>query len=492
MKPLSRISPAALAAFGIFGLGLAGCAVGPDYHRPPALPGQPAPKAYDNDHTNGVTWKVAEPAASQPRGQWWQMFTDTELNRLETLALTNNQNLSAAAARLEESRQLVAAARSEYYPQFTAGGTPGGDITRQRTSVNEPVQGKAAGVSHIYDTFTAPIYLGWEVDLWGRVRRLSEAARARYYASADDLESARLDVATEVANDYFSLLTLDDEYRLIANTIEAYRRSLELTQNRRHGGIVSDLDVAQAATQLHSAEVQLPDIELRRAKIRHALAILCGRPPMEFAIDTQPGRTPAVPFVPPGLPAELLEHRPDISAAERRMAAANADVGVAKAAFFPAVRLNGLAGFQSVDASSWFDWPSRMWSVGPNVDLPLFTGGLSRANLAASRAAYDENVANYRQTVLGAFGDVEDSLAAQRWLADEWTAENEAVTAARHALEIADNRYRAGLVTFLDVATAQTEALDQERNAVELQGARLTASVNLVRALGCGWTETVR
>lgn len=488
MNPRSLISLAALAASGILGLGPAGCAVGPDYHRPTALPDQPAPQAYDYNHTDGVTWKVAEPAAAQPRGQWWQMFADPGLNRLETLALTNNQNLSAAAARLEESRQLAVAARSEYFPQLAAGGTPNGDFSRQRTSINAPVQGQAAGVSHTYDTFTAPIYLGWEVDLWGRVRRLSEAARARYYASADDLESARLDVAAEVANDYFTLLTLDDEYRLIANTIEAYRRSLELTQNRRRGGIVSDLDVAQAGTQLHSAEVQLPDIELRRAKIRHALAILCGRSPLDFVIDTQPGRTPAVPFVPPGLPAELLEHRPDIAAAERRMAAANADVGVAKAAFFPAIRLNGLAGFQSVDAGSWFDWPSRMWSVGPSVELPLFTGGLNRANLAASRAAYDETVAHYRQTVLGAFGDVEDSLAAQRWLADEWTAENEAVTAARHALEIADNRYRAGLVTFLDVATAQTEALNQQRNAVELQGARLTACVNLVKALGCGWS----
>jgi multidrug efflux system outer membrane protein len=484
MKPISFFRIVLLS------MALAGCAVGPDYHRPAPLPAQPASTSFSSGGTNLVVWKLAEPSAAMPRGEWWRMFGDPELGRLETLALTNNQNLAAAVARLAQARELTAAARSEFFPQITAGGTPGGDFTRQRTSVNEPVAGKAAGVAHTYHTFTAPIYLGWEVDLWGRVRRLSEAAQARFAASADDLESAKLDVAAEVADDYFSVQTLNDEYTLIANTIEAYRRSLELTQNRRRGGIVSDLDVAQAATQLHSAEAQLPDIELRRAQTQHALAVLCGRSPMDFSVATQLQTSPAVPALPPGLPAELLEHRPDIAAAERRMAAANADVGVAKAAFFPAIKFNGLAGLQSVSASSWFDWPSRFWSVGPNLELPLFTGGLNTANLARTRAAYDETVASYRQTVLGAFGEVEDSLAAQHWLADEWRAENEAVVAALHALDIANHRYRAGLVTYLDVATAQTEALTQERSAVELQGARLTACVNLIKALGSGWTHS--
>lgn len=476
-----------IAAF--LALGLAGCAVGPNYHRPAPLPAQAVPKAFDNSGTN-VTWKVAEPSAAIPRGEWWQMFDDAELGRLEALALTNNQNLVAAVARLDQARELVAVARSEFYPQLTAGGTPNGDITRQRTSVNEPLSGKAAGLAHTYDTFTAPIYLGWEVDLWGRVRRLSEAAHARYVASTDDLESTRLDISAEVADDYFTLQTLDSEYSLITNTIGTYRRSLELTQNRRHGGIVSDLDVAQAATQLHSTEVELPDIKLRRAQTLHALAILCGQSPVDFPVPSSWQNTTTVPEIPAGLPTELLERRPDIAAAERRMAAANADVGVAKAAFFPSIKFNGVAGLQSISASTLFDWPSRFWSVGPNVELPLFTGGLNRANLRRTRAAYDETVANYRQTVLGAFGEVEDSLAAQQWLADEWTAENKAVDAARHALEIANNRYRAGLVTYLDVATAQTTALNQERNAVQLQGARLTACVNLIKALGSGWTSS--
>ena len=292
------------------------------------------------------------------------MFDDSELNRLESLALTNNQNLVAAAARLEQARALVAGARSEFFPQLTAGGTPGGDFSRQRTSVNAPQNGQPAGTAYTYNTFTAPIYLGWEVDLWGRVRRQSQAAHARFVASADDLESAKLDVAAEVADDYFALRTLDDEHTLVANTIEAYRRSLELTQNRRRGGIVSDLDVAQAATQLHTAEARLPDIELRRAQTLHALAMICGRSPVDFFIATNFSTPAVVPGIPPSLPSELLEHRPDIAAAERRMAAANADIGVAKAAFFPAIRINGLAGFQSIDSSTWFDWPSRFWSVG--------------------------------------------------------------------------------------------------------------------------------
>jgi NodT family efflux transporter outer membrane factor (OMF) lipoprotein len=471
----------------LLAVGLAGCAVGPDYHRAAALPGQPLPETFsDNNPTNATVWKIAEPSANRPRGEWWQMFNDAELNRLESLALTNNQNLAAVAARFEQARDLIAAARSEFFPQLTAGGTPNGDVTRQRTSVNQPQLGQPAGAAHTYDTFTAPVYLGWEMDLWGRIRRESEAAHARFAASTDDFESARLAVAAEVASDFFNAQTLNAEYNLVADTIVAYQRSLNLTQNRRRGGVVSDLDVAQAATQLHVAEVQLPDIELHRAQTLHALAILCGQSPVDFSIPINAALA-IVPGIPPRLPAELLEHRPDIAAAERRMAAANADIGVAKAAFFPTVKFDGLAGFQSVSFSSWFNWPSRFWAVGPSLELPLFTGGLNRAKLAASRAAYNETVANYRQTVLSAFGEVADDLAAQRLLAAEWNAENEAVTAARHALEIANNRYQSGLVTYLDVATAQTEALNQERNAVQLQGARLMTSVNLIKALGCGW-----
>ncbi len=487
MKIVSFISAITVAA------GLAGCAVGPDYKRPAALPRQPVPEKFSGDaavSTNQGIWKVAAPSAHLPRGEWWQNFGDSELNRLETLALTNNQNLVAAADRFAESRALASAANANFYPQLTAGGTPSGDINRQQTSANQPFLGKPAGKSFTYDNFTAPIYLGWEIDLWGRVRRQSEAAHARFVASVDDYESARLAVAAEVANDFFAFRTLENEYTVVTNTIEAYRRSLELTQNRRRGGVASDLDVSQAATQLHSAETQLPDIKLNRAQMLHALAVLCGESPSGFVVAPGASKVATVPEVPPSLPSELLEHRPDIAAAERHMAAANADVGVAKTAFFPAVRLNGLAGFQSVDSGSWFEWPSRFWSVGPSVQLPLFTGGLNRAHLALAHAAYDETVANYRQTVLSAFGEVEDGLAAQQLLAEKWTAENATVIAARRTLEIASNRYKSGLVTYLDVATAQADALLHERTLVQLQGTRLTASVNLVKALGGGWAGT--
>jgi outer membrane protein, multidrug efflux system len=478
-----------IAAIAFFALVVGGCSVGPDYHRPASLPSQPMPKTFTvaTTGTNTVTWKVAEPAANVPRGAWWQVFSNATLNGLEELALTNNQNLASLGAQLEQAREEVTVARSQFYPQLYAGGTPGGDFNRERTSVNKPENGLPTGAPYTYNTWTAPVYMGWEIDLWGRVRRLSQAAHARYVASSDDLQSARLDVAAEVADDFFTLKTLDDQYELIAGTIEAYRHSLELTENLRHGGAVSDLDVAQAATQLHATEAQLPDIQLRRAQMLHALAIICGRSPVDFYITTNVTHRSAVPEIPVSLPSDLLEHRPDIAAAERRMAAANADIGVAKAAFFPAITLDGLAGFQSISASSWFDWSSRMWSVGPTIQLPLFTGGLNRANLKISHEAYDEQVADYRQTVLTAFGDVEDELAAQRLLADEFNAENEAVVAAKQALDVANNRYLDGLTTYLDVATAQTTALQQESIAVQLKGSRLIAAVNLIKALGCNW-----
>jgi outer membrane protein, multidrug efflux system len=470
---------------------LTGCAVGPNYQRPAALPAQPLPKSFTTvtPGTNEVIWKVAQPSANLPRGNWWEVFGNSELDRLELLALTNNQNIVASAAQFEQARQVMIEARSEFYPQLNAGGTPGGDIARERTSVNAPVKGLSAGTAYTYNTFTAPIYLGWEIDLWGRVRRLSQAAHARFVASADDLESAKLDVAAEVADDFFTLRTLDEQYNLVADTTEAYRRSLELTENLRHGGAVSDLDVAQAATQLHSAEAELPNIQLQRAQTLHALAIICGLSPVDFYVSTNSPEAAIVPKIPPSLPSDLLEHRPDVAAAEREMAAANADIGVARAAFFPTVTINGLAGFESINAGSWFNWSSRLWSVGPSIQLPLFTGFYNRANLAAAHAAYDQQVADYRETVLTAFGEVEDELAAQRLLADEWNAENQAVVAAKHALDVANNQYKDGLVTYLNVATAQTTALEQEDAAVQLEGARLTAAVNLIKALGCDWQQ---
>ncbi len=471
-------------------LAMAGCQVGPSYQRPPVQATGAAPAAFTDlvvTNHDTVVWKVATPAADQPRGEWWRLFQDVQLNSLEALAATNNQNLAAAAARLDQARDLAAAARAEYYPTLTAGGTPGGEVSRQRTSAAAPVSGHEAGVTHTYNTFTAPLYLGWEPDLWGRLRNQSGAARARYAAAADDLASARLALAAETAADYFTLRALDNQRNLLADTIATYQRSLALVQNRRRGGVVTDLDVAQAATQLHSAEARLPVIELAREQLQNALALLCGQPPMNFAVATNTFAPAAFPVVPASLPGELLEHRPDIAAAERRMAAANASVGVAKTAFFPTVRINGVAGFQSVDAATWFDWPNHFWSVGPSVTLPIFTGGLNRANLAAARDAYNEAVANYRQTVLTAFTQVQDALAAEHWLAEQWSAEQAALASSQKALVIANNRYHAGLVIYLDVAAAQNDALTHESTLVQLSGARFVATINLVKALGAGW-----
>ena len=468
------------------GLGLiAGCSVGPDYHRPPAIASQPMPETFSKtaSATNLPDWKFAEPSAYLSRGAWWKIFDRAELDRLESLAATNNQDLVAMAAQVEQARALVKVARADFFPQLSTQPS----FTRQRTSVNAPQNGKPAGAAFTYNTFLAPLDLNWELDLWGRVRRESESAQARFVATADDLASARLSLQAEVASDYFMLRSLEAEHTLVAETITTYRRSLELTQNRRKGGIATDLDVAQAETQLRVTEAELPALDLQRETLLHALATLCGQPATGFQLATEDLTAHAIPNLPESLPSELLERRPDIAAAERRMSAANADVGVAKSAFYPQVFLNGGAGYESLNASSLFDWPSRVWALGPSVNLPLFTGGRNRAQLAVARAAYDGTVANYRETVLTAFQEVEDELSAQRLLAEQFGAQSAAVAAAQHTLDISNNRYQAGLDTYLDVATAQSVTLSNKRTFVQLAGQRLVAEVALIKALGGGW-----
>jgi multidrug efflux system outer membrane protein len=438
--------------------------------------------------TNAGEWKSAQPSAHLPRGSWWELFGDPELNRLEALATTNNQQLAAAFANFQQARALVNVARADFFPQLST--TPG--VTRQRTSAN---QSQRSTGSSTYNTFSVPLEASWELDLWGRVRREVEGARARLTASADDLESFKLAIQAEVAIDYFSLRSLEAQDQLLKETVVAYRRSLELTQNRRKGGIATELDVSQAETQLASAEAQIPAVQLQRANLLHALAVLCGRAAPTFevsvtqdALATARRASDAGPGIPVAVPSELLERRPDIAAAERLMAAANADVGLAHAAFYPRVMLNGLAGFQSVDASSLFNWESRVWSVGPSLSLPIFTGGRNRAQLAAARAAYDAAVANYRQTVLSAFQEVEDQLAAQRLLAQQYERENAALKSSRRTLEISLTKYKGGVITYLEVAIAQSSSLAHDQTVVQLSAQRLAASVSLIKALGAGWT----
>ncbi|HNQ73807.1 MAG TPA: efflux transporter outer membrane subunit [Verrucomicrobiota bacterium] len=476
MKPGSAISLVSLTL-------LAGCVVGPDYQRPEALDSQPLPARFGSS-TN--EWKIATPAAHLPRGTWWLVFQDPELHRLETLLVNGNQTLAGAVARFDRARAEFNLTRADLFPHLNATGA----ATRQRTSAQAPQAGKAAGAAHTYNTFTTALTLGWEADLWGRVRREAESAQAAYAAAADDLAAVQLALQAELATDYFTLRALNIERALVTDTIDTFRRSLELTRDRRKGGIVSDLDVAQAETQLRTAEAQLPALDRQHARLMHALAILCGQPATLFSVAPPPQAQPGLPLVPASLPSELLERRPDIAAAERRMALANAQVGVAQAAFFPRLRLNGLAGFQSIEAGSAFNWSSRMWSVGPALDLPLFTGGHNRAQLAAAHATYQATVADYRQTVLNAFADVEDQLAARQYLAAQLDAERAALAAAKRALAIANNRYAAGLVTFLEVATAQSAALQRERSVAQLEGAQNITVVGLIRALGGGWDTT--
>lgn len=466
------------------GVLIEGCAVGPDYRRPAALGTNATPVAFAGaSPTNSISWKAAEPSANLPRGSWWEVFRDPELGRLEGMADTANQELAAAVARVDQARALVGVSRAGLWPDVNL--APG--FSRQRTSANHPVPGQLPGTSHTGDIWSVPLEAGWELDLWGRVRREIEASRGRFEATVEDREAIRLAIQAEVAVNYFGFRALESELALLGRSVEAFRRSLELTQNRRRGGIASDLDVAQAESQLRATEAEIPAIQLQLTNIRNALAVLCGQPATGFQVTPAVAMPLPVPQVPVSVPSELLERRPDIAAAERRMIAANAEVGVAQAAFYPRVRLSGMAGFQSVSASTLFDWPSHVWALGPTIDLPLFTGGRNRANLAAARAAYEQTVAQYRGRVLESFREVEDQLAAGQLLEQELVAQRAALLAAQRTLEIATNRYRAGLVTYLEVALAQGTALIRERAVVRLQSQALSASAGLIRSLGGGW-----
>lgn len=467
---------------------LGGCLVGPDYHRPNVTETNSLPSSFERSAaaTNVAIWTVARPAAGIFRGAWWEIFEDQEFDRLESLANSANQDLAAAAARFEQARAVIDITKAGLFPQVTANF----DYARQRVSAREGSRSAAPNGQSTYSNFILPLEATWELDLWGRVRRQVEAARGRLTASADDFESAKLAVQAEVAANYFALCSALAELDLLRRSSETFLRSLQLTRNRRAGGIVGDLDVAQAETQLRATEAQIPAVELQINRLRHSIAVLCGQIPTRFEIAASKLNLDFRGTPPAWVPSELLERRPDIAAAENRMAAANAEIGVATSAFYPRIRLAGAAGFQSLEASSLFDWPARTWAIGPSIELPLFTGSRNRANLAASRASYDEAVAVYRQIVLRAFQEVEDELAVAHFLTEQLLAEQAALTAARRTLEIADNRYKAGLVTYLEVASAQSAALNRERAVVQLSAQRLVASAGLIRALGGGWTRS--
>ena len=453
-------------------LALAGCAVGPDYRKPEA------PAAAQYKEMQG--WREAQPKDQLPRGSWWTVFGDAELDRLMQRVEISNQNIRIADARLRQARAVADQARAGLFPTVTANAS----ATRSKSPSLSNQPNFATGAVNNYNL---GLNAGWELDLWGRVRRSVEAGEANWQASAAQLEAARLSARATLAQQYFALRVADTTKRLLEDTVKAYARSLELTQNRYNAGVAARVDVVQAEVQLKSAQAQLIDVGVERAQLEHAIALVLGDVPANFALAPS-DLAIKMPQVPVALPAELLERRPDIAAAERTMAAANAQIGVAKAAFFPTLTLSGATGFRTTNIANLLSAPSRFWSLGAAAAEGIFDGGLRRATSDQAVAAYDVQVATYRQAVLTGFQEVEDNLATLRILEEEAALQDEVVQAARHALELTNNQYSAGVVSYLNVITAQATALANERTAVNVLGRRLTASVVLIHALGGGWT----
>jgi NodT family efflux transporter outer membrane factor (OMF) lipoprotein len=463
MKKVFLIAPLLLAA----------CAVGPDYKRPDAPTSAEFKEATD-------AWKQAQPRDEIARGTWWEIFGDPLLNELVAKVEVSNQSLAASEAQFRQAQAAIDAARAPFFPTLDGNAS----ITKSRSPTGV-IGGTTAG--RILTQRNVGVTANWELDLWGRIRRGIESAEASAGASAGDLASARLSLQAQLATNYFALRLLDVQKKLLDDTVDAFRKSLELTNNRYNVGVAAKADVVQADAQLKAALVQGVDLGVQRAQLEHAIAVLTGAAPSQLTIAPAPTYQAALPMIPPGLPSELLERRPDVAAAERRMAAANAQIGVAKAAYFPQLTLGASSGFRGSDAASLFTIPSYFWSFGPALAMSLFDAGLRRAQTAQAMAAYDATVATYRQTALTALADVEDNLAALRVLEEEAKLEQDAVDAARQSLELTVNQYKAGTVSFLNVVTVQAQLLAEERNAVNLVNRRLAATVALVRAIGGGW-----
>jgi len=457
---------------------LTACTVGPNYVRPATeIPG-----AYKEMEG----WKVAQPGDHLTRGAWWEIFNDPELNALEEQVNISNQTLKMAEAQFRQARALVIVARAAYFPTATVGAS----FTRSRVSPNAPSVALVAGTtgtsSPPYSDYLLGADVSWELDLWGRVRRNVESSKATAQATEADLESTRLLIQAELGQDYFQLHTFDAQKQLLDATVIAFQKFLELTKNQYASGVASRADVLSAETQLKTTQAQAIDVGVQRAQVEHAIALLVGKPASLFSIPVGP-LTTVPPAVPVGVPSEILERRPDIAGTERRVAAANAQIGVAVAAYYPTVTLSASGGFESTSLSKWLMWPSRFWSVGPGISETVYDGGLRRGQTAAARAAYDGTVASYRQTVLTGFQEVEDNLAALRILEEEAKVQDEAVKAAQQSVDFTTNQYKAGTVSYLNVLVAQTIALNNEITALGIASRRMTASVLLVKALGGGW-----
>ena len=465
-----------LAALGA--LLLASCTVGPKYVKPsvPLTPAfkEPPPEQF----RESKDWKPAEPGQPLP-AKWWEAFGDPQLNALEEQVAAGNQDLKVAEAHFREARAMIRFNRAAQFPAISVGAA----ASSIRDSDHQPYL-----PTNLTSTgnFTLPFDLSYEIDLWGRIRRTVRAAREETQASAADLATATLSVQAELAFDYFELRSADSQEQLLNDTVAAYANALQLTENRFEGGASPKSDVAQAETQLETTRAQDTDIGVQRAQFEHAIAILLGKPPAEFNLPPLPLNLEP-PVIPVGVPSQLLERRPDIAAAERRAEEANEQIGIARAAYFPTVSLGATAGFQGTSLLNWFTWPSRLWAVGPSVSQTLFDGGRRRATSDIALANYDAVVATYRETTLTAFQQVEDNLAALRVLEREGRQQSDAVAAAEESLQLFTNRYQGGVDNYLQVITAQTTTLSNQRTAIDILRRRMEASVLLIKALGGGW-----
>ena len=456
------------------------CRIGPKYTRPsvetPAaykeLP--PSPGAAQGE------WKPSQPQDQVLRGNWWEIFGDPQLNAFEERIEVSNQNLKMAEAQFRQARDLITVNRAGLFPTVSSGPS----TVVEQTSKNAPQP--ASNALQTVGDLVLPFDLSYEVDAWGRIHRAVEAARENAQASAADLETVRLSLHAELASDYFELRGLDSQKQLLDSTVIAYQKALELTQNRFNGGLAAGAEVAQAQTQLETTEAQDIDVGVARAQFEHAIAVLVGQPASTLAIPASPLNL-SPPRIPAGVPSDLLERRPDVAAAERRTAAANAQIGFAKTAYYPTLTLSAGGGVEGSSFVNWVAWPSRFFALGPTLLETLYDAGLRHATTDQARAGYEANVAAYRQSVLTSFQEVEDNLAALRILEQESAKQVQAVQSAEHSLALSTNRYKGGLVTYFEVITAQSIALSDEVTAVNILTRRMTSSVLLIKALGGGW-----
>jgi NodT family efflux transporter outer membrane factor (OMF) lipoprotein len=473
---------------------IGGCTVGPKYHTPSV----DSPAAYKEvtpqNEKDIDNWKTAQPSDAAIRGNWWELFNEPELNSLEGQVNVSNQSIASSEASFLAARATVKEARAQLFPTVTTDPS----VTRERQSPNlrefSTASSSSSGTavtppSKPYTDYTFPFDATWVPDLWGRLRNTVRASAYGAQATAADLANTRLTMQAEVAVDYFELRSQDSLKQLLDSTVQAYAESLRLTQVLYKTGIDNDEAVAQAETQLESTEAQDTNVGILRAQYEHAIAVLVGQPASTFSIPVEPLKTPPPP-IPFGVPSQLLERRPDVAADERLMAQANAQIGVARAAYFPTVTLSASGGPESTSASNWFSWSSMAWSLGASASETIFDAGLRHATVIQYRAQYDETVANYRQTVLTAFQQVEDNLAALRVLSAEIEQQNVAIKSAQRYLTDATNRWKLGLDPYLDVISAQTALLSNQQTLVNLQMEQITDSVQLIEALGGGWDKT--